>query len=159
MKRVTHLFMGAAIGFLYCQLPALCVYSVAPSIMGAYLPDFDLHYRHRKLLHNLFSALLLTLIAWIILNRINLGIVPDQSVAWKSFMLGYLSHLFLDALTPKGVFLLYPISNKSLSAGIFKSNSFLANAFFVLASTIVILWRVYEFIGEKFLSTVLGFLP
>ncbi|WP_227410953.1 metal-dependent hydrolase [Thermosphaera chiliense] len=156
---MTHLFMGAAIGFLYCQSPALCVYSVAPSIMGAYIPDFDLHYRHRKLLHNLFSALLLTLIAWTMLNRINLWMIPDQSVIWKSFMLGYLSHLFLDALTPKGVFLLYPVSNKSLSAGIFKSNSFLANALLVLASTVMILWRVYELIGEKFLSTVLGLLP
>ncbi|WP_448578063.1 metal-dependent hydrolase [Thermosphaera sp.] len=158
LKRVTHLFVGATIGFLYCQLPALCIYSIAPSVVGAYIPDFDLHYRHRKLLHNIFSALLLTLVAWIIVNQINLGEVLDASVVWKSFMLGYLSHLFLDFLTPKGVFLLYPISNKSLAAGIFKSNSFFANTLFILASTTLILWRIYELIGEKFFSTVLRFL-
>jgi inner membrane protein len=91
-----------------------------------------------------------------VLKEINLGIIPDENIVWKSFALGYLSHLLLDILTPRGVFILYPLSSKPLSAGIFKSNSFLANALFILASITIILWRTYELVGEKLFSTILG---
>jgi inner membrane protein len=156
LKRVTHLFIGASIGLLYCNAPELCVFYVGASAAGAYLPDFDLHYRHRKLLHNIFAVFLFTFISWIVLKRINLGIIPDENIIWKSFALGYLSHLLLDILTPRGVFILYPFSNKPLSAGIFKSNSLLANTLFILASITIILWKTYELVGEKLFSTILG---
>lgn len=158
MKRATHLFIGASIGLLYCNAPELCIFYVWASATGAYLPDFDLHYRHRKLLHNIFAVFLFTFIFWMVLKEINLGIIPDKNIVWKSFALGYLSHLLLDILTPRGVFILYPLINKPLSAGIFKSNSFLANALFILASIAIILWRTYELIGEKLFSTILGYL-
>lgn len=159
VKRVTHLFVGASIGLILCHNPSLCFYTILPSVIGSYIPDFDLKKSHRKLLHNFLSALVLATLMWLSLNYIRFTLPVSRITLLWAFLIGYMSHLFLDILTLKGVALFYPFSKRVFSAGLCKSNSFLANLIFIMVSIMIILLRVYEMIGEKIFSLILGFLP
>lgn len=67
---------------------------------------------HRGFIHSIYIPLIL----YIIFNYIN----HEISIA---ILVGYFSHLFLDALTPKGIKPFYPLFNKRIS-GFLKTNSF-----------------------------------
>lgn len=56
--------------------------------LSSLAPDLDFYLTHRGIMHNPFFALFL------------IAIIPRYK---RSFALGYLSHLFLDAFTPMGI--------------------------------------------------------
>ena len=71
---------------------------------------------HRKLIHSLFFVLVLSLL-------INL-LYGDYYIP---FLIGYLSHLFLDSLTRQGINLFYPLKPKA--NGFIKTNGVIENMF------------------------------
>ena len=114
MKRNSHLLVGISSAYLL-GLPLL------PAVIGSLLPDIDLRLRgckfkwkllcnHRGITHHLF---------W----------VPFFLVLWKvsenpllrSFIVGYLSHLIADMLTPRGI-PFWQYGNR-LSFSLFKTGS------------------------------------
>jgi inner membrane protein len=77
---------------------------------------------HRKMLHSLLGFFLFMFIALAIS-------LITENIAF-AFMLGYVSHLFLDSLTPQGVYLFYPLKNRT--HGPIRCNSIGEKIFFTL---------------------------
>lgn len=65
---------------------------------------------HRGIIHTPFIAMIISAIVSITLLKYPM--LQKYSVAFVSFILGYLSHILLDSLTPAGTMLLYPITKK-----------------------------------------------
>ena len=86
---------------------------------------------HRGFIHTIYIPLIL----FFIFSFINY----DVSVA---ILIGYFSHLFLDAITKAGIRPLYPIYNKKIN-GPFKTNSFTEKIIFVL----IVLSSLYLVLG------------
>lgn len=83
---------------------------------------------HRGFFHSIFVPLILFFVLYNINNEIGIAV-----------LVGYLSHLFMDALTKNGIRPLYPIINKRIN-GFIKTNSILEKIFFL----IIILLILYE---------------
>lgn len=94
--------------------------------VGSVFPDIDLiksssqknskngvSFKHRGIMHTPFLALCIFLIYYVIFK--NLMILP--------FIIGYLSHIFLDFLTVSGVPILYPISKNRFNLMRIKTGS------------------------------------
>lgn len=87
----------------------------------------NLLFSHRGILHSIFMPLALFLVLFSI----------SQRIIGTAVLIGYMSHLILDALTIKGVRPLFPLINKSIK-GFVKVNSILDTLlFYVLLISIV----------------------
>jgi len=75
---------------------------------------------HRGFFHSIYIPLFLYFIFYYI--NIEIGI---------AVLVGYFSHLFMDALTKNGIRPLYPIINKKIN-GFFKTNSFFEKILFLI---------------------------
>lgn len=141
MKRVTHILFVVAlttsIGFR--AMPADTLY-VATAILASTLPDLDLKKRHRKLLHNVFAPLILSVVLIAVLRGLGL----NAYYLVKGFIIGWFSHVALDLITKKGVALFYPLSSRYYGLRICESNSIACN---FLISTISIMIILYNAIG------------
>jgi len=80
----------------------------------------NLFFRHRGVFHSPFLLILTSMLIAII----NLEIAA-------AFFIGYLSHLVLDSLTPKGIMLFYPFS-KRRTKGLIRTGSLWENIFFFI---------------------------
>lgn len=112
---------------------------IVASFFGTILPDWDLKVRHRKILHNvfvpIFSFLMLILILKYFFNVNNF-----LSISF-AYLIGYLSHLFLDLLTG-GVALLYPIKTRIFTILKTKYNNFFLNFSFTFFGIILIYLKI-----------------
>ncbi|MBT4334556.1 metal-dependent hydrolase [archaeon] len=81
---------------------------------------FRLFFRHRGILHSVYPAF----IVFFLLSSV------DQKVLAVAFLLGYLSHLFSDAMTIKGVRLFHPLLRMRF-AGIVKTGGLMERLFFL----------------------------
>ncbi|MEM4481651.1 MAG: metal-dependent hydrolase [Desulfurococcaceae archaeon] len=135
MKRITHAIF--AVAFLsttnlwrtgYVSLYAFI------AILGSMVPDFDLKLEHRKLLHNIFIPLLISIAIYYI--PFPFTYPKFQCVA--SLLIGWLSHIILDLITIRGVYLIYPLIDKSFSLKLCRSDSALWNTLISVASLLVI---------------------
>lgn len=71
----------------------------------ALLPDIDTEFgKHRALFHNIFVFIIFTIILFMVKG--NMFILP----MW----IGYLSHVFLDMTTKRGIMIFYPITSKPI---------------------------------------------
>jgi len=109
MKRTTHVLFAVAIS----GLMGLWSVNGGPFLalisgLGGVIPDLDLGKYHRRLLHNLFIVVLVYLLLEYLTRYIDFGIpyIP------QALVLGWLSHIFLDSFTVRGVALFYPFSNR-----------------------------------------------
>lgn len=99
--RAAHALFAFLLAYLLFGMDWL---AIATAIAFALIPDLDLYFGHRAVLHNLFAA---TLIPLIICYFLPLPI--------KAALLGYYSHIILDCLSPTGVALIWPFSRVHLS--------------------------------------------
>jgi len=114
MKRDSHILVGVTTAYLL-GLPIL------PAMVGSTLPDMDYHLNgfrfkwkllrnHRGITHHALLGLILFFLTPLVGNPF-----------LKSFIVGYLSHLVADLLTPKGIpFWKY---NNRVSFSLFKTGS------------------------------------
>lgn len=103
MQRETHVVFGV---FLFMLLWSIFKIEFALSVFvgfGAIFPDIDfqepLRKYHRKLLHNIWIFIAASIIIGLLINIFFA----------LAFMLGALSHLLADSLTPVGVYPFYPL--------------------------------------------------
>ncbi len=75
---------------------------------------------HRKFIHTIYLPILF----FILFNLINFEIAVAA-------LIGYFSHLFMDAITKQGIKPFYPLYNKRIN-GPFKTNSFLEKIIFLV---------------------------
>ncbi|MGL4798872.1 MAG: metal-dependent hydrolase [Cellulosilyticaceae bacterium] len=101
------------------------------TLVGALLPDIDhpkslisqytlgLHYLFKKCKHRGFTHTLLAVGLLVVGLQVAFGMTPFVG----GLGIGYLSHLLLDALNPRGVPLGYPLTKKHLSITKVKTDS------------------------------------
>lgn len=64
---------------------------------------------HRMIAHSIVGAFLIGLgIRWL-LTLMNTVLLVDMNIVWWAFMIGLVSHIFMDMLTKEGVPLLFPL--------------------------------------------------
>lgn len=146
----THLifsFLIALLIFNYFNLnPILFVIFV---LIGNLIPDIDhskskigrkvwpisliinFIFGHRGLFHSLFFAVIISLLIKIIIN--------DYAIP---FFIGFLSHLFIDALTKQGVSFLYPFKFLKIK-GFIRTNSFLEKILFLIILIFIIIRIIF----------------
>jgi len=81
---------------------------------------------HRGFFHSIYIPLILYFIFYNINNEIGIAI-----------LIGYFSHLFMDALTKNGIRPLYPIINKKINGPI-RTNSILEKIFFLITIFLIL---------------------
>jgi membrane-bound metal-dependent hydrolase YbcI (DUF457 family) len=104
MERRTHVIFGIFLFVLLWSALKFDVFVSALAAAGAMFPDLDykkeLNTRHRKLFHNVWILAFVSL---------SLLLVANNAVFAIAFTLGFLSHVVADALTPLGVYPIYPL--------------------------------------------------
>ena len=75
---------------------------------------------HRGIFHSPFLLILISLLIMLVSHEIA-----------AAFFIGYISHLVLDSLTPKGIMFFYPFSKKKIK-GFIRTGSLWENIFFIL---------------------------
>ena len=147
MMFLTHLLFGILAGIIGCDflncnnlvlfISTAAVFSSLPDIdhlgskISRILPPFaivaKLFFKHRGFTHSIFPALLLYIIV---------ASVSKELAA--AVMIGYLSHILLDATTKKGIAPFTPFSKLKIN-GILKTNSFAERIMmFAILSAIVL---------------------
>lgn len=140
MRFRTHLIFSFLIGLLIINsfnIQNRIIFIIILLIASA-LPDIDsykskigkkikpisflinLFFRHRGIFHSVFVLILISLLIMLVSNEIA-----------AAFFIGYLSHLILDSLTPKGVMFFYPFS-KRRTKGFIRTGSLFENILFIL---------------------------
>lgn len=110
--------------------------------LGGILPDFDIKFKHRVLLHNIWVLSLLAFSLWYIFRTID-PFIPVYVIA------GYVSHMLLDSLTIRGVKWFYPLGYMS---GPVITNSFKDKLLGIISFVVAVLafsYITYVFIVEK----------
>ncbi|WFO76213.1 metal-dependent hydrolase [Desulfurococcaceae archaeon MEX13E-LK6-19] len=154
MRRSVHALMGASLGVLLAWNNALVFFpSLIFGWIGGYFPDIDLKFRHRKSLHNIFAIATATVIIYVGAYSlfVNWGTLEPKYIPLYSkymalsFLLGALAHVFFDSFTPRGVFILWPISSARLRLGRIKSDNKFYNGFGIFISILIFfLWMAYS---------------
>ncbi len=67
---------------------------------------------HRYISHSIAGVILFGFLAKIVLNSASKVVLVDMNIVWWSFMIGFLSHIFMDMFTKEGVPLFFPIPFK-----------------------------------------------
>jgi inner membrane protein len=99
--RKTHLIFAVLLFLVLQQTMNLPIALAAFAALGAILPDLDIKFMHRKLLHNIWALLA---IAWLCAAN---GLLAMPQI--MAFAIGWLSHLIADSLTHRGIMPLWPI--------------------------------------------------
>lgn len=150
MKRTIHSLMGSSLGLVLAwNNPFVIFTNIVFGWIGGYFPDIDLRFKHRKSFHNIFMITATTIVIYMMVRLLftNLGDLAKEYAAMYgyhsaiSFLLGALMHVFFDMLTPRGVYILWPLSNLRLRIKIFRSSSRVYNGIGLLISlTLFIVW-------------------
>ena len=100
MERVTHLTFSLLLFLLFGPFFQLALPLALFALFGSLLPDLDIKLGrlHRKLFHNLWFGFGFS---WL-LFALNPGFC-------FSFLIGFLSHLLADSLTPTGIWFFWPL--------------------------------------------------
>ena len=100
--RNTHIVFAILL-FIILQFTMQIPFALALfAAVGALLPDLDLKFMHRKLLHNVW---MMFVIPWIFTS---VSLITQQQAA--ALMIGWASHLIADSLTIMGIMPLWPLT-------------------------------------------------
>ncbi len=141
MRGVTHLIAGLLLAVLFIPYAPNQLLGVFIILLGALIPDIDerssilgrkipfisFFTRHRTFFHSLFFAILCMIVLNVFLPRM---------YVWL-FLAGYMSHLFLDAMTPMGVRPFWP--SQVRIRGFIRTGGILEKMLFILF-TALFLW-------------------
>lgn len=119
------------------------IYYAVITVLSSIIPDLDLRFKHRKLLHNIFAPLLFSALLNLLL--VFLGIYPYYFIL--ALLVGWMSHIVLDMLTKRGVYIFYPILDHGISLKICNSNSLFWNSFIIVISLMIITNRTLPLIS------------
>jgi len=109
---------------------------IVVAVFSSTLPDLDLKLKHRKTLHNIVVPALLGAVFY--------ALAPQALILTVAFIVGWLSHVVLDALTTRGVYPLYPLVKYKLALRLCRSESPLWNTTIILVSLLVITLLLIE---------------
>ncbi len=99
--RLAHAIFAASLAYSL----GMDYIGLATAIAFALLPDLDIFFGHRIVLHNIIMAILIpAVITW-----------AAPAIPLRAALLGYMSHLALDILSPTGIAILWPVFNTMIS--------------------------------------------
>ncbi len=136
MQKWTHLVFAALLFVIFNFALHMPLYLSVFAFIGAMIPDLDIGFMHRKLLHNVW-ALLIMLVA-----GLKFGLI-DNTVA-IAFSLGFVSHLAADALTHMGVMPFWPITKPKIHGPI-KTGGL--GEFVLLAALLFVIYNIGRFLA------------
>jgi len=143
VRKTTHIIFGVGSAIYLCSPPPpILIWCGIFAFLGSILPDFDLKHKHRMLLHNVFSLVIMSLLVAIILKLTG---NYDLYYVW-SFIIGYLSHIFSDMFTKAGVALFYPLSSSRARVIRLRYDNPLINVFFAIIGILLIAKYIYDLI-------------
>jgi inner membrane protein len=134
MQKWTHLVFAALLFSVFNFVLHMPLYFSIFAFIGAVIPDLDIGFMHRKLLHNLWA------LGIMLLAGLKFGLM-DNTVA-IAFGLGFISHLVADSLTHMGVMPLWPITKPKIHGPV-KTGGM--GEFIVLAALLFILFNIGRF--------------
>ncbi len=161
------MFVGLTIGLYLSNNLSEAFIAGLFGIIGAWIPDLDLRFKHRKFLHNIFALSGFTLIVYAFLAYLAVNSVLSSRIVLLgtyAFLGGYGLHLLFDSLTKRGVFILYPLSEKfRIRIPLFRSRSIWGNGFAIGFGLLIIYFWInklgYTEFFEKLTSYVSSVLP
>lgn len=153
MMHYTHIAFGLLLSLIYIDFFSVenQVIFLLAALFFSLFPDIDetnskisrksklaskaisFIFGHRGFFHTIYIPLLLFLILALLNVKVIIGI---------AVLVGYISHLFLDALTPAGIRPFYPLYNKRIN-GFIKTNSISEKVFFL----VVVVLNIYLVLG------------
>ncbi|OYT38073.1 MAG: metal-dependent hydrolase [Desulfurococcales archaeon ex4484_58] len=152
MYRAAHVFLGFSVGLLIGGGDYTAFIYGLMGAIGGYTPDFDLRKGHRKYLHNIVIPLLLFLLSF------SLSILYFKTYFLREFIgksllalfTGWILHVLTDALTPRGVYILWPLSDKRLIlTRKLKSSGLIGNLLIIFLSTFIIIYWFNKYGCER----------
>jgi len=93
----------------------------------------NLLFGHRGFFHSIYIPLILYSIFYYINNQIGIAV-----------LVGYFSHLLMDAMTRRGIMPLYPIINRKIN-GFIKTNSLLEKILFLIIISLILYFLLLYF--------------
>ncbi|MBU5575364.1 MAG: metal-dependent hydrolase [Candidatus Aenigmatarchaeota archaeon] len=104
MQKYTHLIFAAVFFGILNFIFHYPIYMSIFAFIGALIPDIDYKFYHRKICHNLWFLLFCNFIGFYFkIFDITVSII---------FSIGFISHLFADALTHSGIRPFWPLGPK-----------------------------------------------
>jgi inner membrane protein len=144
VDRGAHVAFSALLGLVAAKLVAHDILywyvGLLAGILAGLVPDADLRWKHRMLLHNIFVAIGLAFAAFFAGHFVSSTLSVILGV---SSLLGFLGHILLDSLTVRGVALLYPVKHKRYRLAKLRSSSRVANALIEAFSILLIIVVLY----------------
>ncbi|MCD6489063.1 MAG: metal-dependent hydrolase [Desulfurococcales archaeon] len=154
MKRSVHSIIGLSLGVLVSNgyltlLPATVFFGW----LGGWFPDLDLRFKHRKSLHNFFALGASLLILYVLISSIQdatgqvftqVATVEGVTRILIAFGGGWFLHLLFDALTPRGIYPLWPLYKGKAAFPIYRSNNSIANTLGILIALAIVLYWINE---------------
>jgi len=123
---------------------------MADSQIGSFFPFFSRtiakKFKHRTITHSFFSLLFFILLL-ALAPRLDVG-SDFYTIIILGLMVGHISHILLDILTPQGICLFYPIKKK-ISLGKLRTGAFgesLLNRILLLLTTLYFVYIIYQFL-------------
>lgn len=98
------------------------------------LPDIDLRLElpHRKITHNIFFGLIISLVAGHLMSYLGFSF----RVATFSFLIAFTTHILCDLLTKMPFRPLYPFVKTPVALRLFRSSSNVINTLFLVLGTV-----------------------
>ncbi|ADV65028.1 metal-dependent hydrolase [Desulfurococcus mucosus] len=140
MKKTTHVLLAAALGSYIGSDIASSLTALTVAGLASLIPDIDVHFKHRRTLHNIFALSLCILGAAFLLRYLKVY----NTLILEAIAVGWLSHILADMLNIQGVRLLHPFSDASFSLKIARSNNPVLNITLSLLSITLITLRLKE---------------
>ena len=136
MRGTTHLTSGVCAGAILCSylkqpLSTETIFIASGAIIGSLFPDIDEPQSllgrkikpiswltkkatgHRGIIHTPFMLVLFGILLYFLYWKFPLN--ANIQLFGLGFVIGYMMHLILDALTPRGIMLFSPFSDKRYS--------------------------------------------
>ena len=112
MQKMTHIIMAFLVLIIFGFVLNFPIYMSLYAFLGVLIPDLDFKTRkyHRKILHNIWSIIIILFIGF------SIGLL-DRADA-LIFSIGFLSHLIGDAITHRGIMPLWPIKKPKFNGPI-----------------------------------------
>ncbi len=144
MRKLTHILFGSGAAIYSLSLfTQTTMAHIIVAILYSILPDSDLKYKHRRIMHNVFSLVFFTIGIYCVVAKIKaLGIqIPNTSAGTIAFVgfIAYLTHILLDSITKRGVDLLWPITKRSFGPKLVSSNNKGLNIIFSIVGIMLII--------------------
>lgn len=129
MRKITHEIFAAGIALLLINPDiTYTLPTILTSVLGGVFPDIDVKFKHRKLMHNIFSLTIIGLGPLYFTTFISIRAVP--TLLLQAFFIGYFTHMLLDLFTKRGVALMWPLTSKTFKITNRRYDDFSINTFF-----------------------------